>query len=94
MIPQWKTKAGNLIPINELEDDHLESIIKMIRRKGGLPVGEFFRLLAAPLYSMGDYAAMAVEMEQAQSFPSKWLDVLEDESNRRKPAGDKDGQQR
>ena len=84
LIPKWKTKDGRRIPINELEDTHLDAIVRMIRGTGGLTRDEYWRLLTTALGCMGDYAAMAVETEIESSHYSPWLDVLEKEKERRK----------
>lgn len=78
----WKTRDGRVLPIREMDTDHLRNCVNMLRRNGRVTAGELAGMFAyasdAP-----DGAAMTVENEIAGSWPSKKLEAMEDEIARR-----------
>lgn len=85
----WKTKDGRLIPIPELENEHLVNIIRMLDRNAERAAFNYV-IRSSPLISMmGDMAQMAAEdamMDLADEPTSVYGDIyntLTDEAEKR-----------
>lgn len=81
----WKCRDGRLIPIEDLETDHLKNIVAMLRRQGFVTPSEFFSCAGYAFSPMtGEYASMAAENELNRMTPWTGLEKLEEELNKRK----------
>ena len=81
----WKTRDGQVIPIKDLEIQHLKNIIKILKKKGFISQStlDFYLTSSGPL---GDMASYAFEREQDKVFKapvSKELDWLIEELAKR-----------
>lgn len=76
VVPTWKTRAGRLIPICDLEDGHLLNILCMIRRAAvNLSAARTVRALLTP-GPQGEMAQMAFEQEVGEQIDATWRDAL------------------
>ena len=81
----WLTKDGRKIAIEDLETSHLQNIILMIRRKGGVTIDEYIDCCAYVCSKdTPDGAQMCAESELSRMKPVRWLDRLEAELQKRR----------
>lgn len=65
-MKHWTTKAGNQVPLADLETSHLKNIISMLRRKGFVSLEEFHASCAAAASSVRSWA---------QETSARWMYV-------------------
>jgi hypothetical protein len=80
-VSTWKCRDGRVIPIDELETEHLQNIINMLRRKGAMTPRELANMICHPPQGEAAYDAWSEEIAGAQL--SAHLSSLEAELLRR-----------
>lgn len=78
----WKTRDGRVIPITEMETEHIRNVVEMIRKVGAISVHEAALMFAAPP-PHGERAYDAWEEELMNLKVSRYLDPLLIELRRR-----------
>jgi len=82
VVMKWITKDGRRIPIDQLSYKHLTNIICILESKGMVSFNTWCQMIG---YSEDapDGAAMCIDNELSRLTPNEWLDVLEQEKDRR-----------
>lgn len=82
---KWKCKDGRVLDIKDMETDHIQNVINMLRRKNVVTENEYLDCLAyACSGSTPDGAAMAAEAEVDRMKQWKGLELLGDELDQRR----------
>lgn len=73
---KWRTLDGRAIPLNELDDEHLISILRMLKRNAIMRLGAIqARYLLIPPPD-GDAAYLAYEEESDRLFEMSWKQAV------------------
>lgn len=70
----WKTKEGKEILIKDLEDSHLDNILKLMERKAKSKINKLVNFYAGVAPPSGEMASYAFEQEMDQAFEGHWED--------------------
>jgi hypothetical protein len=83
----WHCADGRVLRMTDMEDEHLSNAAAMLRRKGFCTTDEFWLAIGGAASLRGEYAQMAAENSVADMCPSRSLDLIEAEQERRRRNG-------
>jgi hypothetical protein len=81
---QWRTRDGRVLKIADMETEHLENAVAMIRRQGGVTHAEFADAWRGYLCLQGEFAREAAAEAIAGMRVSRQLEAMEAELARRR----------
>lgn len=79
----WTTKEGHKIPVRKMSVDHIKNCMAMLRRRGYVSEAEFVAACGWGFSMNGEMASYYAEQEVAQMCPTRMLDIMQEELDRR-----------
>jgi DNA topoisomerase IB len=85
MVNTWKRKDGTLIDVKEMETSHIENCLAMLKKRNYVSKAtfEFYLTCSGPDGEMAQWAFEQEQEEILSKYPSKWIDIFEEELKRR-----------
>lgn len=79
----WTTKDGRKLSVRKMSLGHIKNCIALLRRRGYVSEAEFVDACGWGFSMNGEMASYYAEQEIAQMLPTRMLDIMQEELDRR-----------